>query len=117
MCVFNYKYKANKMKATTLNRLTQKQVWEISKNIEADIELYTNTEYSFIAEEMNKIFDYEITIHNIKHIKEVTGLKIGRPRNIPASTAQEDIKYIANLLLNTQKWIGDEVLLSIINKK
>ena len=73
------------MTAKTVNRLTQKQVWAISKHIEENIELYTNADYKFIANEMNKIFDYEITVSNIQHIKEVTGLQIGRPskRNSP----------------------------------
>jgi hypothetical protein len=101
---------------TTLNRLTQKQVWEISKKIEADIELYRNVEYKSIAESMALIFDYEITVANIQRIKEVTGLQIGKPREKPVSSIQKDIQYIANLLLNTEKWKNDEVLLSIFNK-
>ena len=101
---------------TTLNRLTQKQIWEISKKIEADIELYRDVEYKSIAESMELIFNYEITISNIKHIKEVTGLQIGRQREKPVSSVEKDIQYIASLLLNTEKWKNDEVLRSIFNK-
>ena len=71
---------------TTLNRLTQKQVWEISKNIEANIELYTDLEYKIIANVMTYIFGYNVTVSNIQRIKEVTGLQIGRQskRNSPS---------------------------------
>jgi hypothetical protein len=101
---------------TTLNRLTQKQVWEISKNIEANIELYTNSEYKIIANTMTDIFGYDVTVANIQRIKEVTGLQIGRQREKPVSSVEKDIQYIASLLLNTEKWKNDEVLRSIFNK-
>jgi hypothetical protein len=101
---------------TTLNRLTQKQVWEISKNIEANIELYTDLEYKIIANAMADIFGYDVTVANIQRIKEVTGLQIGRQREKPVSSVEKDIQYIASLLLNTEKWKNDEVLRSIFNK-
>jgi|LakMenEpi03Aug12_release.lakeMendotaPanAssembly.Ray.scaffolds.fasta_scaffold2906263_1 hypothetical protein len=101
---------------TTLNRLTQKQVWEISKNIEANIELYKDVEYKIIANAMVALCGYEVTVANIQGIKEATGLQIGRQREKPVSSIQKDIQYIANLLLNTEKWKNDEVLLSIFNK-
>jgi hypothetical protein len=101
---------------TTINRLTQKQVWEISKNIEANIELYTNSEYKIIANAMADIFGYDVTVANIQRIKEVTGLQIGRQREKPVSSVEKDIQYIASLLLNTEKWKNDEVLRSIFNK-
>jgi hypothetical protein len=101
---------------TTLNRLTQKQVWEISKNIEANIELYTDVEYKIIANAMTDICGYNVTVANIQRIKEVTGLQIGRQREKPVSSVEKDIQYIASLLLNTEKWKNDEVLLSIFNK-
>lgn len=111
------------MTEKNVNRLTQKQVWEISKKIEADIELYRNVEYKSIAESMELIFDYEITISNIQHIKEVTGLQIGRPSKRPVSTAQEDIKAaqedikaIANLLLGVKNFENNAMLLAIFNK-
>jgi len=104
------------MTEKNVNRLTQKQVWEISKKIEADIELYRNVEYKSIAESMELIFDYEITISNIQHIKEVTGLQIGRPSKRPISTAQEDIKAIANLLLGVKNFENNAMLLAIVNK-
>jgi len=117
-------YKVNKMTEKTINRLNQKQVWEISKKIESDIELYRDTEYKFIANEMNKIFDYEITVSNIQHIKEVTGLQIGKPSKRPVSTAQEDIKAahedikaIANLLLSVKNFENIASLLDIVNRK
>lgn len=104
------------MTAKTVNRLTQKNIWAISKFIEQNIALYENAEYKFISDEMNKIFDYEITVSNIQHIKEVTGLQIGRPskRNFPST--QDDIKYIATLLTSVDKWSNDPRLLFIINK-
>lgn len=101
---------------TTLNRLTQKQVWEISKNIEANIELYTDLEYKIIANAMTDIFGYNVTVANIQRIKEVTGLQIGRQREKPVSSVEIDIRYIASLLLNTEKWKNDEVLRFIFNK-
>jgi hypothetical protein len=104
------------MTAKTVNRLTQKQVWAISKHIEENIELYTNADYKFIANEMNKIFDYEITVSNIQHIKEVTGLQIGRPSKRNSPSTQDDIKYIATLLTSVDKWSNDPRLLFIINK-
>jgi len=104
------------MTEKNVNRLTQKQVWEISKKIEADIELYRNVEYKSIAESMELIFDYEITVSNIQHIKEVTGLQIGRPSKRPVSTAQEDIKAIANLLLGVKNFENNAMLLAIVNK-
>lgn len=66
---------------------------------------------------MNKIFDYEITIVNIQHIKEVTGLKIGRLSKRNSPSTQDDIKYIATLLASVDKWSNDPRLLFIINKK
>lgn len=112
------------MTEKTTNRLTQKKIWEISKNIEADIELYRDTEYKFIVNEMNKIFDYEITVSNIQHIKEITGLQIGRPNKRHASTtnedikvAHEDIKAIANLLLSVKNFENIASLLNIVNRK
>lgn len=111
------------MTEKTTNRLTQKKIWEISKKIETDIELYRDTEYKFIANEMNEIFDYEITVSNIQHIKEVTGLQIGKPSKRPVSTAQEDIKAayedikaIANLLLSVKNFENNAMLLDIVNK-
>ena len=104
------------MTAKTVNRLTQKNIWEISKNIEQNIELYTDADYKFITNEMNKIFDYEITIANIQHIKEVTGLQIGRPSKRNSPSTQDDIKYIATLLASVDKWSNDPRLLFIINK-
>ena len=104
------------MTAKTVNRLTRKQVWAISKHIEENIELYTNADYKFIANEMNKIFDYEITVSNIQHIKEVTGLQIGRPSKRNSPSTQDDIKYIATLLTSVDKWSNDPRLLFIINK-
>ena len=104
------------MTEKNVNRLTQKQVWEISKKIEADIELYRNVEYKSIAESMELIFDYEITVSNIQHIKEVTGLQIGRPSKRHVSTAQEDIKAIANLLLSVKNFENNAMLLDIVNK-
>jgi hypothetical protein len=56
------------------------------------------------------------TLNRLTQIKEVTGLQIGRQREKPVSSVQKDIQYIANLLLNTEKWKNDEVLLSIFNK-
>ena len=111
-----YNNKVNKMTAKTVNRLTQKNIWAIAKNIEANIELYTDADYKFIANEMNKIFDYEITIANIQHIKEVTGLQIGRPSKRNSPSTQDDIKYIATLLASVDKWSNDPRLLFIINK-
>ena len=105
------------MTAKTVNRLTQKNIWEIAKHIEANIELYTNADYKFIANEMNKIFDCEITIGNIQHIKEVTGLQIGRPVKRNVASTQDDIKYIASIFLSMDKWKDDERLLSIVDKK
>jgi DNA-binding cell septation regulator SpoVG len=105
------------MTAKTVNRLTQKQVWAISKHIEENIELYTNADYKFIANEMNKIFDYEITVSNIQHIKEVTGLQIGRPSKRNSPSDQSDIKYIASIFLSMDKWKDDARLLSIVDKK
>lgn len=104
------------MTAKTVNRLTQKNIWAISKHIEQNIELYTDADYKFIANEMNKIFDYEITIANIQHIKEVTGLQIGRPSKRNSPSTQDDIKYIATLLASVDKWSNDPRLLFIINK-
>ena len=104
------------MTAKTVNRLTQKNIWEIAKHIEANIELYTNADYKYIANEMNKIFDCEITVSNIQHIKEVTGLQIGRPSKRHVSTAQEDIKAIANLLLGVKSFENNAMLLAIVNK-
>lgn len=108
--------RTNKMTEKNVNRLTQKQVWEISKKIEADIELYRNVEYKSIAESMELIFDYEITVSNIQHIKEVTGLQIGRPSKRPVSTNQDDIKAIANLLLGVKNFENNAILLDIVNK-
>ena len=105
------------MTAKTVNRLTQKNIWEIAKNIEANIELYINADYKFIANEMNKIFDCEITIGNIQHIKEVTGLQIGRPVKRNVASTQSDIKYIASIFLSMEKWKDDARLLSIVDKK
>ena len=105
------------MTAKTVNRLTQKNIWEIAKNIEANIELYTNAEYKFISDEMNKIFDYEITVSNIQHIKEVTGLQIGRQSKRNSPSDQSDIKYIASIFLSMDKWKDDARLLSIVDKK
>ena len=104
------------MTAKTVNRLTQKNIWAISKHIEQNIELYANAEYKFISDEMNKIFDYEITVSNIQHIKEVTGLQIGRPSKRNSPSTQDDIKYIATLLASVDKWSNDSRLLFIINK-
>ena len=111
------------MTEKNVNRLTQKQVWEISKKIEADIELYRNVEYKSIAESMELIFDYEITVSNIQHIKEITGLQIGKPSKRPVSTTQEDIKAahedikaIANLLLGVKNFENNAMLLDIVNK-
>lgn len=56
------------------------------------------------------------TLNRLTQIKEVIGLQIGRQREKPVSSVQKDIQYIANLLLNTEKWKNDEVLLSIFNK-
>ena len=116
--------RTNKMTEKTVNRLTQKKIWEISKNIEANIELYRDVEYKFIVDEMNKIFDYEITVSNIQHIKEITGLQIGKPSKRPVSTAQEDIKAahedikaIANLLLSVKNFENIASLLDIVNRK
>lgn len=104
------------MTAKTVNRLTQKNIWEIAKHIEANIEVYTNADYKFIANEMNKIFECEITVGNIQHIKEVTGLQIGRPSKRHVSTAQEDIKAIANLLFEVKNFENNAMLLAIVNK-
>ena len=104
------------MTAKTVNRLTQKNIWAISKHIEQNIALYENAEYKFISDEMNKIFDYEITVSNIQHIKEVTGLQIGKPSKRNSPSTQDDIKYIATLLTSVDKWSNDPRLLFIINK-
>lgn len=94
------------------------------KNIEANIDLYRDVEYKFIVDEMNNIFDYEITISNIQHIKEITGLQIGKPSKRPVSTVQEDIKSahedikaIANLLLSVKNFENIASLLDIVNRK
>jgi hypothetical protein len=112
------------MTEKNVNRLTQKKIWEISKNIEANIDLYRDVEYKFIVDEMNNIFDYEITISNIQHIKEITGLQIGKPSKRPVSTVQEDIKAahedikaIANLLLSVKNFENIASLLDIVNRK
>ena len=102
---------------TTLNRLTQKQVWEISKNIEANIELYTDLEYKIIANAMTDIFGYNVTVSNIQGIKEVTGLQIGRPSKRNSRSDQSDIKYIASIFLSIDQWKNDARLLSIVDKK
>ena len=102
---------------TTLNRLTQKQVWEISKNIEANIELYTDLEYKIIANAMTDIFGYNVTVSNIQGIKEVTGLQIGRPSKRNSPSDQSDIKYIASIFLSIDQWKNDARLLSIVDKK
>lgn len=78
--------------------------------------MYRDVEYKSIAESMELIFDYEITVSNIQHIKEVTGLQIGRPSKRTVSTAQEDIKAIANLLLAVKNFENNAMLLAIVNK-
>ena len=93
---------------TTLNRLTQKQVWEISKNIEANIELYTDLEYKIIANAMTDIFGYNVTVSNIQ---------VGRQSKRNSPSDQSDIKHIASIFLSMDKWKDDARLLSIVDKK
>lgn len=123
-CAFLNINEINKMIVKTINRLDSKQIWEISKKIKSDIELYRDVEYKSIAESMELIFDYEITVSNIQYIKEVTGLQIGKPSKIPVLTAQEDIKTahedikaIANLLLSVKNFENIASLLDIVNRK
>jgi len=101
-----------------MNRLTQKQIWEISRHIEENIGMYEDVSFLIIAIEMSKIFNYNISVANISGIKKITGMKIGlRPRIKPNNTStKDDVRYIASLLLNTNTWNGNERLLSIVNK-
>ena len=99
-----------------VNRLTQQQIWAISRNIEENIALYTDARFEFISDEMNKIFDYKITPSNIEHIKRITGFQIGRPKAKNNSLPNnDDIKYIASLLQACDRWNEDARLISIIN--